>query len=196
MFSCCSFLGLLLFFFLAFRVAALPFDEGALLYRIDGFSIPYLLTHFNTTSLLLNTTSLGDWENFAYPIPNSKRILKGRIFTSRRISPSALHFAIDGGLAGTTSRISSLGDIRLADADNPYVYNVPGCHFRMDSKVLRGRAIMTYGMMRDVFEAFEEVLERKQRFFSTSFVLTDQDQRTWGHGEIFDRPPSLSMSET
>ena len=147
------------------------------------------LTHLNSPLPLLGASSLGDWEFFAYPIPTTSQTLKGRIFTSQPIRPSALHFAIDGAIANTLYRISHMGNIRLEDADNPYIYRVPGCYFKMESKVVQGKAMITYGMLNTILKALENLLEKNEQSFNTSFVLVDDEKRTWGHGEIFDRPP-------
>ena len=46
------------------------------------------------------------------------------------------------------------------------------------------RPIMTWLMVRDVLLALREVLVRGQKSFQTSFVLVDDQARSWGHGEI------------
>ncbi|KAL8784766.1 MAG: hypothetical protein Q9195_008902 [Heterodermia aff. obscurata] len=148
-----------------------------------------MFNHLNSSAPLLKASSLGDWESFAYPIPATRQILKGRIFTTQPIRPIALHFAIDGAIANTLWRISQMGNVRLEDADNPYVYRVPGCYFKMDSKVIEGKAMLTYGMLNGLLKALEHLLETNEQFFNTSFVLVDDEKRTWGHGLIFDRPP-------
>ncbi|KAL9013417.1 MAG: hypothetical protein Q9173_001893 [Seirophora scorigena] len=129
-------------------------------------------------SVGLATKISNDWENFAYPIFPTKQVLRGRIFTSRPIRPRALFFMIDGGIATTRHQISELGDARLRARDNPYAYMVPGCHFRMWSKTAKGSGapVMTYRMMREVFLALQEVLQKDEREFEASFVLTDQDR--------------------
>ena len=176
------------------RIACSPLKERAISPRMTVPSVSPIITHANASSLPLVVPSLGDWENFAYPIPNSKRVLKGRIFTNRPLRPNALHFAIDGGIARAKSVIASKGNTRIRAPDNPFTFRVPGCYFGMSSKVLGGEAIMRYGDMVDVLEALEQLLEKGQLFLETSFVLTDNEQKTWGHGEIFEQEPSAVTS--
>ena len=180
---------LLLFSCLVYQIICLPVNDRAALPRSNTNSTLDELTHFNSPLPLLQASSLGDWEFFAYPIPTTRQILKGRIFTSQPIRPSAFHFAIDGAIASTVWRMAHLGNIRLENADNPYIYRVPGCYFRMASKVVEGKAMLTYGMLNTILRALEHLLEKNEQFFNTSFVLVDDDRRTWGHGEITDRPP-------
>ena len=52
---------------------------------------------------------------------------------------------------------------------------------------------MTWKMMREVFSALEHVLVREERFFEVSFVLVDEDEVTWGHGQVAENPPSLKL---
>lgn len=171
---------------LVFPVTSLPTDNGAPSPATNLALTPPLPSSSNLFSPL-PPPSPNDWENFAYPIPHTKQMLKGRIFTSRRIKPRALHFMIDGGIARTRAQISELGNIGLRIKDNPYLYSVPGCHFRMESKMVGERPVMTYRMMMDVFLALEKVLEKTQRDFEASFVLTDGEGRSWGHGSVAER---------
>jgi hypothetical protein len=85
---------------------------------------------------------------------------------------------IEGGLLSTLRQIAISGNIRLRDEDNPYTYRVPGCYFDVRSKTSEERATITYGMLGDVFMTLEQVLEKAQRNFETSFVLTDEDRVT------------------
>ncbi|KAL8770165.1 MAG: hypothetical protein Q9209_004007 [Squamulea sp. 1 TL-2023] len=154
-----------------------------------------LWTNENLSSPILvhSLPSLNDWEHFAYPIPRTKQFLKGRIFTSHPLRPSAIHFALDGGLSQTQQQVSTFGPTaRLWWNDNPYSYKVPGCFVEMRSKVTAdGRPTMTWKMMRDMFLALEQILEKDQRFFEVSFVLTDESQVSWGHGQLIEREPPL-----
>ncbi|KAI4207182.1 MAG: hypothetical protein LQ346_000676 [Caloplaca aetnensis] len=148
-------------------------------------------------STLLGTLLTNDWENFAQPIPFTQQILKGRILLSRPVRPRALHSMIEGGLAQSQIQIRQLGaDTRLRIRDNPYKYGVPGCHFIIASKTRSNRPTMTYGMVRSVFLALEMVLEKSNRNFEASFVLTDVGQLTWGHGEVWERAPSSLVEES
>ena len=171
----------------ALQVAGLPLDDRATPWGSNNSIAPLTSVVSNLPSLVLDVSSLGDWEHFTYPIPNTKRVLKGRIFTNRPIRHYALHYMIDGGMAQATSHISAFGDTHLSFEDNPFTYRVPGCHFKMSSKLFRGRATMSYGTMREVFLALEQLLEKEERFFAVSFVLTDEKQGTWGHGEVSER---------
>lgn len=47
-----------------------------------------------------------------------------------------------------------------------------------------GRPRMTWLMVRDVFLGLQEVLERRERGFETSFVVVDEEGRSLGHGEV------------
>ena len=189
MFSCQSSWWLLLLSYLVYPTICLPVDNRAIPPRNNMTSTLDGLTHHSSPLPLLRASSLGDWEFFAYPIPTTSQTLKGRIFTSQPIRPRALHFAIDGAIASTLWRISQMGNVRLEDADNPFIYRVPGCYFKMESKVDQGKAMITYGMLNTILKALENLLEKNEQSFNTSFVLVDDDKRTWGHGEIFDRPP-------
>lgn len=144
--------------------------------------------HTNSSSLF-SKTPVNDWESFAYPISGTIQILRGRIFTSRHITPDSLRFMIEGGLFSTLREIAILGNTRLRDEDNPYTYRVPGCYFDFRSKTSGKQPMMTYGMLGDVFMALEQVLEKAQRNFETSFVLTDEDRVTWGHGQVLTKAP-------
>ena len=46
---------------------------------------------------------------------------------------------------------------------------------------------MTYGMVVEVFDALEQVLEKRGLYFGATFILTDEDRRNWGHGEIVEK---------
>ncbi|KAL8960986.1 MAG: hypothetical protein Q9193_002394 [Seirophora villosa] len=135
----------------------------------------------------VGATILNAWENFAYPIPPTKQVLRGRIFTLRPIRPGALFFMIAGGIATTRRQIPELGDACLRARDNLYAYMVPGCHFCMWSKTAKrsGAPVMTYRMMQEVFLALEEVLQKDERKFEATFVLTDEDCVSWDDGEVF-----------
>ena len=189
---------LLLLSTLGLQVAGLPLDDRStpLERNISIASIPS--TNGNLRAPMLDVPSLGDWEHFTYAIPNTKLILKGRMFPSRPLRESALHYMIDGGIAETTSHISTFGDESLRSEHNPFIYRVPGCHFKMSSKVSRGEATMSYRMMREVFLAFEQLLEKEEQPFETSFVLTDERRVTWGHGEVTEgaRSPSPPLSDS
>ena len=176
------------------RVASLPLDGQALSVINNDLGLRLPITA-NTSTLSSSTPALNDWENFAYPIPGSKQILKGRILTSKRLRPSALHYVLDGGMAQARQQIQNYGNVKLRNQDNPYTYVVPGSFFTIRSKISTdGRPVMTYGMTRDVFRALESVLEKPQRNFETSFVLTDEYRNSWGHGEIAAKPPSSAVS--
>ena len=113
--------------------------------------------------------------------------MTGRIFTSSPISPSSLHYVLKAGLEITQLRLANLGDVRLETHDNPFVYRTPGCDLQLASNLDDGEPKMTYGMMKETFQALEQLLERGQRFFEVSFVLTDEKNNPWGNGEIFAR---------
>ncbi|KAL8800476.1 MAG: hypothetical protein Q9182_005148 [Xanthomendoza sp. 2 TL-2023] len=163
-----------------------------------------LLSHFATPIQTLppppepkkNTTlpspPLKDWDHFTFPITFTPFSLKGRILTSRPLRPTAIHYALDGGVAKTTDDIFKYGaKTRLRDTDNPYRFAVPGCHFYIGSTLARDRqARMTYSMVRDVLFALETVVERAERWFEVSFVLVDVKQVSWGHGELMGRNPT------
>ena len=159
----------------------------------SNITLPFISR--NSSSLSHGTYPLGDWEHFTYPIPNTKRVLKGRILTYLPIREAALHYMIDGGLAQTTNQISVLknSNVRLADRENPYIYRVPHCHFKMSSKTIDGKAVMTYGMMKEVFQALKQLLEVDEKSFAISFVLTDAAQKSLGHGDVFERSQSPSL---
>ena len=178
-----------------FLAACHPVDDVKLYSGLDRTNITLPFINRNASSLSQGTYRLGDWEHFTYPIPDTRRVLKGRILTYLPIRETDLHYMIDGGLALTMSQISRLGssNVRLADRDNPYVYRVPHCHFKMSSKIMNGKAIVTYGMMKKVFQALEQLLEAKQKSFAISFVLTDASGQTLGHGDVFERSQSPSV---
>lgn len=183
-----SMLFLLLFPCLILQVPGL-LTKGVAPSRVSTTSSGLLLpSHANSSSLLLETP-FNDWDYFAYPIPGTNQILKGHIFTSRLVRPSSLQFMIEGGLLSTLRQIAITGNIRLRDEDNPYTYRVPGCYFDVRSKTSEERPTITYGMLGDVFMALEQVLEKAQRNFETSFVLTDEDRVTWGHGQVLAKAP-------
>lgn len=148
-----------------------------------------LLPPLANPSTLLLEAPVNDWEYFAYQIPGTIQILKGRVFTSRRITPISLHFVIEGSLFSILREIAISGNTRLRDVDNPYMYRVPGCYFEFTSKTSGKQPTMTYGMLGDVLMALEHVLEKAQRNFETSFVLTDEDRVTWGHGQVLAKAP-------
>lgn len=148
-----------------------------------------LLRPPHNSSALLLETPVNDWEHFAYPIPGTIQILKGQIFTSRRVAPSSLHFMIEGGLFNILREIAISGNTRLRDEDSPYTYRVLGCYFEFRSKTSGKQPKMTYGMLGDVFMALEQVLEKAQRNFESTFVLTDEDRVTWGHGQVLAKGP-------
>ncbi|KAL9595432.1 MAG: hypothetical protein Q9219_006449 [cf. Caloplaca sp. 3 TL-2023] len=140
--------------------------------------------------------SVNDWEHFRYPIAYTKLILVGRILTSNRLSPSAVHFTLDGGIAEITDYIHNRGNVRLKESENPYHYATPGCYFIISSKLASpgGQPKMTWNMVRDVLFALEQLLEQQQRFFEVSFALTDRDRQSWGHGQVIARPPQNEVT--
>ncbi|KAL8708376.1 MAG: hypothetical protein Q9220_006757 [cf. Caloplaca sp. 1 TL-2023] len=135
---------------------------------------------------------LNDWEYFTYQIPDYPLVLKGRIFTSKTLIPRALHLLISGGLRKANQEIAEFGfSFILQSKDNPYTYHVPECYFIMTPKPFppRGQPLMSYGMVYQVFQALERVLERSQRFFEASFVLVGEGSVTLGHGEVSEKKP-------
>ena len=180
---------------ISLQVTSIPINGSSQAVEKNDSSTPHYSTLANSSSLLLEASFPNDWEYFAYPIPNTRRTLRGSIFTGKPISPNALHYMIDGGLATMQTRLSILGDVRLRDEDNPFIYRVPGCYFKMTSKLSQGKAGMTYGAMRDVFQALEQLLEKEQRFFEVSFTLVDDTKEKEGHGEVYRRQPSLSRTD-
>ncbi|KAL8805552.1 MAG: hypothetical protein Q9200_005381, partial [Gallowayella weberi] len=136
-----------------------------------------------------------DWEHFTYEISGTKLALKGRIFIDKPLRPNSLHFAIDGGLAIAERQPSNA---RLSDHDNPFTYRVPGCYFETRSKVARmdGRPTMTWKMMKDLLSALEEVLEKQRNYFEASFVLVDDSEISWGHGQIAKMGPPGRVAES
>lgn len=64
----------------------------------------------------------------------------------------------------------------------------------MRSKVIEGKAAMSYGNMLEVLEALEQLLEKQERFFATSVSLTTAQGKTLGHGELFDHEQSSVTS--
>lgn len=179
---------LLLFFCLIPHIPGLLAKSAAPSPGRTSSSELLLPPHTNSSSLF-SKTPVNDWESFAYPISGTIQILKGRIFTSRRVTPDSLRFMIEGGIFSTLREIAILGNTRLRDEDNPYTYRVPGCYFDFRSKTSGKQPMMTYGMLGDVFMALEQVLEKAQRNFETSFVLTDEDRVTWGHGQVLTKAP-------
>ncbi len=181
-------LSMVLFYFICyvFPITASPISEEL----PSGKRLALTPQTPANTSTLLGPPFTNDWENFDQPIPFTQQILKGRILLSRPIRPRALQSMIEGGLAQSQQQIRQLGaDTRLRLRDNPYSYGVPGCHFIIASKTRSDRPIMTYGMVRSVFLALEKALAKSNRNFEVSFVLTDVDQVTWGHGEVWERAP-------
>ncbi|KAL8973750.1 MAG: hypothetical protein Q9197_002014 [Variospora fuerteventurae] len=200
MFPRISLLGVLVLHFCPalFPVASFPLDQEAHP-SADSTTAESPLPASVNTSFGLERPNANDWENFAHPIPFTDQVLKGRIFTSLPIRPRDLSNMIDGGIRTTRRQISEMGgETRLRARDNPYTSIVPGCHFRMRSTTARGRGVpvMTYTMMRNVFLALEQVLEKDGRDFETSFVLTDQDSVGWGHGEVYYRAPSRKVLDS
>ncbi|KAL8721555.1 MAG: hypothetical protein Q9181_007684, partial [Wetmoreana brouardii] len=172
---------------LALQAASIPLDEPKPTSILAG-PAP---TNANLSSPL-HSASPDDWIHFTQPIPSTKLLLKGRLFPTRRLRPSSVHYTIEAGVAVTTDHIQRYGDIRLHEFDNPWHYGVYGCYFYIDSKLSRDRFMaptMTYGMVRDVLLALEQVMEVQKQNFEASFVLTDEDQVTWGHGEILKSKP-------
>lgn len=52
---------------------------------------------------------------------------------------------------------------------------------------------MTYGMVREVLQALEDLLERHQRWFETGFTLMDENGVSLGHGEVDSKPRPVSV---
>ena len=169
--------------------ACLPLDVGISFSTNQSITTSRNPSHANVSSLSLGT--LGDWVHFSYPILNTNQVLKGQIFTSRPLRARALHYVIDGALAFARRQMSSSGNTALQESDNPFIYRIPGCYFKMGSKLRVGKPIMTYKMMIDTLDALHDLLETQQMAFDTTFSLTDKNQKTWGHGEIFGEVPNL-----
>ncbi|KAL8706992.1 MAG: hypothetical protein Q9201_000040 [Fulgogasparrea decipioides] len=187
---------LLLLPFLAPQAASISLDEAK----------PPAVSITKTTSTLpgptanlsssLHSASPNDWIHFTQPIPSTKLILVGRLFTSRRLRPASVHYIIDAGIVVTTNYIQGYGNIRLHEFDNPWHYGVYGCYFYVISKLSRDRfrqPTMTYGMVRDVFLALEQVMEVQKQNFEVSFSLTDENKVTWGHGEVLSSKPDNGL---
>ncbi|KAL8832070.1 MAG: hypothetical protein Q9191_000492 [Dirinaria sp. TL-2023a] len=170
---------------IAFRVGCAPVNDRVLLFERNISSVPDRFELVNSSTTVLELPSTSRWDPIEYKIPATKQVLTGRIFTSSPIRPSSLHYVLDAGLGIAEARLASMGDVRLADHDNPFVYRVPGCDFQLASSVSDGEVKMTYGMMKEVFKALEALLERPQRFYEATFVLSDNKNHAFGHGEIF-----------
>lgn len=171
---------------IAFPATCVPIKDRAPLVRRYAPSTPDSLTQVNSSTLLLDLPSMSDpKEYFEYKIKATKQVLNGRLFTRTRIRPDSLHHVLEAGLGIAESRLAALGNIRLADHDNPFVYRVPGCDLQMASNVDDGEAKMTYSMMREVFRALELLLEKGQRYCEVTFLLSDDKNHPFGHGEIF-----------
>lgn len=173
---------------IAFRVACAPVNDRALPLERNISSIPDRFELVNSSANVLELPSTNGWDAIEYKIPATKQVLTGRIFTSSPIRPSALHYVLDAGQGIAEARLASMGDVRLADFDSPFVYRVPGCDLQLASSVSDGKVKMTYGMMKEVFKALEVLLVRPQRFFEVTFVLSDNRNHAFGHGEIFSTP--------
>ena len=92
---------------------------------------------------------------------------------------------LDGSLAESNDQIAKNGiKTRLLNEDNPWVYSIPGCQFWVASKIARGRATMTYGMVGEGLKALRELMEEGERALEVSFVLTDREGVSWGHGGV------------
>ena len=185
---------LLLLSCLITQVICSPFTENMHHNKYSASAIVSLISQSdvknNNTNVNPSAGPLSTWENFVQPIPQSRQVLRGRIFIDRPIRRLSLHYTIDGGMATAFSRLPPRGDARLRREENPFIYRTPGCYFMIRSKEIGGRPIMTYGMLVDVFKALEELLEKNDRSFDTSFVLTDDQRISWGHGEISSTAPS------
>ncbi|KAL8860985.1 MAG: hypothetical protein Q9178_002498 [Gyalolechia marmorata] len=175
--------------YLVSLTVGLPLDDRATI-----SSNPWTNRNFSSASFLIPPPS-NDWENFAYRIPLTNQILKGRVFTSEPLRRDHVRHAIDDGLMETQALVTRYGPTRrIRPRDNPYGSKVPGCYIGMRSKDgSDGKPTMTWKMMREMFSALEHVLLDQQRTLQASFVLTDEDQVTWGHGQVAENPPSLKL---
>lgn len=76
-------------------------------------------------------------------------------------------------------------DTHLRAVDNPYLDEVPGCHFTLQSLIAGGGGpMMTYGMVLDVLRGLEVVLEKAERNYEAGFVVMDDRGFILGHGEV------------
>ena len=152
------------------------------------------------TPSLPKPASLNDWEHFTYPLPRTPFILKGRIFTSKPLLPSALHTALSGVLDYAQTQVSALGPEARLPTRN-IAYRIPGsgrsdgCFLKLMSTMDREGPVMTWGMVRDILLGLREVLEKGERRFETSFVVVDEGGRSWGHGEIMEKTPVVGVGE-
>ena len=172
---------------LARQAVGIPLEQRAVSATSDALSTPPFSLPLHVPSLQSGGSSLNDWRDFVYRIPHTKRILKGRISINNIIPKPALHYTIIGGRDTAKARRHDTGDGRLEDRDNPFEYQLVGCGFRMTSNGVWGEALMTYGMVVEVFDALEQVLEKRGLYFGATFILTDEDRRNWGRGEIVEK---------
>ncbi|KAL9009833.1 MAG: hypothetical protein Q9173_005168 [Seirophora scorigena] len=147
-------------------------------------------------STILTTPTLKAHENFIYPIPRTSQVLRGRLFTCRPVPPVPLQRLLAGALSRAQARLSFEGpNARLLPHDNPFVFEVAGCHFEMYSRRARdGLPDMTWKMMRDAIMALQQVMERPQNAFEAGFLLMEEGQGNWGNGQVLRELPGAQMS--
>lgn len=147
-------------------------------------------------SSLLATPTLQVHENFIYPIPRTNQVLRGRLFTCRPIPPVPLQRLLAGALWRAQNRLSFEGpNARLLPRDNPFVFEVPGCYFEMNSRRARdGLPSMTWKMVRDSIMALQQVMERPQNAFEAGFFLMEEGQGNWGNGQVLRALPDAQMA--
>lgn len=182
-----------------YPVTGVPLEDRALLFS-DICSLPEHLpapaNRLNGPSL--NTPSNSDRQPFAYVIPGTTQILQGCAFTRNPIRPQSLHAALQVGLAHAQERLSARGpNARLYLSENPYTLDVPGCYAEVVARrAADGLPGMTWLMIRNIFLALQQVLERERRPFDAAFVLKDQNKVSFGHGQVLAvRSPMVAESQ-
>ncbi|KAL8935047.1 MAG: hypothetical protein Q9211_004914 [Gyalolechia sp. 1 TL-2023] len=178
----------LAFHYLAvFPVTAIPLEDRALLLPDLRSLSEHLSAPTNLRRPSLNTSSnYDDREKFIYAIPRTTQTLQGWVFTRNPIRPQSLHAVLQAGLDYAQQRLSHRGpNARLLLHENPYAIDVPGCYAEVKSRrATDGQPGMTWLMIRNLFLALQQVLERDRRFFDAAFVLMDENKVSWGHGQV------------
>lgn len=171
------------------------FSLALALHRLPGLSI-------STNSTLLRPLSSqnvsfaaleSNLETIRYDIPYTDRVVKLLVDLDDPMPPGCLNVLVDEVQKAAYRHIVLNGDGPLTGWENPFDLEVEGtetegCYLSILGEPAQGVSRVTYGILKEVMGAMQEVLVEKEKYFSVDIVIEDQVGTKYGAGRF---APSL-----